>query len=212
MIQKQGAPALGDSVGAIRPDWFVPITYTRPDALNQALDSLRAFRQAPGIGRRHPGEEAKRARKPAGRSYWPEPDEIRRLTRKRSREHSEELTQAKAFPRARFGLPIIAHFMGGGEPSDTSLQPTGQERMRSPLQISVHEDGYSYLLLTAPDARKMKLTLNNAPGSPSVTAKLSTKDRETLARQNPTLFGRRDEHNEEYDAAMAFLNYVKPQN
>jgi CRISPR-associated protein Cmr1 len=44
---------------------------------------------------------------------------------------------ADAFPRAEFGLPIVFHFQGRGEPPDTTLQPVvdgaGQERMASPL-------------------------------------------------------------------------------
>jgi CRISPR-associated protein Cmr1 len=44
-----------------------------------------------------------------------------------------------AFPRASFGLPIVFHFQGQGEPSDTVLYPSNstngdvRERMASPL-------------------------------------------------------------------------------
>jgi hypothetical protein len=38
-----------------------------------------------------------------------------------------------AFPRAEFGLPIVFHFQGQGEPPDTVLYPSGAERMASPL-------------------------------------------------------------------------------
>lgn len=201
LIDAQGTPSLGDHVGAVRKDWYVSIRYDRDDALNQALDHLRLFRQAPGVGRR----------KNRGRSYWPEPDEIRRLTKSRSSKHSQILTTARSFPRARFGMPIITHFPNNQrtrEPGDTSIQPIGLERMRSPLQISVHEDGYSYLVLTAPDARKMPLTLKGAPGNPEVTAKLTHNERAELEQKNGTLFQHADDHGE-YDAVLAFLYYVK---
>jgi CRISPR-associated protein Cmr1 len=37
------------------------------------------------------------------------------------------------FPRAAFGLPIIFHFQGGGDPDDYTLQAGDSDRMASPL-------------------------------------------------------------------------------
>ena len=34
-----------------------------------------------------------------------------------------------------FGMPIIFHFMGGGEPADMQLLPKGKERMASPIIV-----------------------------------------------------------------------------
>lgn len=75
-----------------------------------------------------------------GRSRFPESETIRRITGQRSSQHSR-LTEIPddAFPRAEFGLPIVFHFEGNGEPPDTNLYSSdghdGQkrDRMASPL-------------------------------------------------------------------------------
>ena len=103
---------------------------TALDALDQGLDRLRTFRQGENFGR-NPGSEPKRP----GRSRWPEPDAIRRITHSRSQRHAIPLTKTDAFPRAAFGLPIIFHFKDGGDPSDTTLKPRGLDRFASPLII-----------------------------------------------------------------------------
>jgi len=68
-----------------------------------------------------------------GRSLWPEPDEIRRLT-ERHATHHDPRHPVRKFPRAQFGLPIIFHFKDRGDPSDTALKPHEDiERRASPL-------------------------------------------------------------------------------
>lgn len=100
-----------------------------------ALGKLQAFRQGKNIGR-NPGADPKKP----GRSRWPEPDQIRRITKRNAPQHKPE-HPVHAFPRAAFGLPIIFHFKDRDEPSDTSLQPRGAERFASPLVLRPVRDG-----------------------------------------------------------------------
>ncbi len=98
-------------------------------AWKEAVMRLRDFRQKPNVGRNqqnngHPG-----------RSRWPEPDAIRRITNRHATNHQPEHPAGNIFPRAMFGMPIIFHFVGGGEPADMQLLPKGKERMASPIII-----------------------------------------------------------------------------
>jgi len=72
-----------------------------------------------------------------GRSRWPEPDEIRRLTGCRCGRHAVPLSDIGKFPRAAFGLPVVFHFKDrdAGDPYNTYLT-CGEEdhdRLASPL-------------------------------------------------------------------------------
>lgn len=71
-------------------------------------------------------------RKNPGRSRWPEPDAIRRLTGRWEPRHAPEHPVNK-FPRGQFGLPIIFHFKDGKDPPDSTLKGEGIERHASPL-------------------------------------------------------------------------------
>lgn len=113
-------------------------TNSQTDALKAwevAVKHLRDFRQEKGIGRNYPSKTAQIANKPAGRSRWSEPDAIRRITRQYPAQHKPIHPAGNQFPRGLFGMPIIFHFVGGGEPKDTSLQPVGKERMSSPIIV-----------------------------------------------------------------------------
>ncbi|GAA5531112.1 type III-B CRISPR module RAMP protein Cmr1 [Herpetosiphon gulosus] len=57
-----------------------------------------------------------------GRSRWPEPDALRRLTRQRSRMHERPVSELDAFPRGEFGLPIMFHFKDSDDPVDSELR------------------------------------------------------------------------------------------
>lgn len=107
-------------------------------AWKEAVQRLRDFRQGVGIGRNHPSSDTT---KPAGRSRWAESDEIRRITRTHSDRHRPEHPAGDLFARGVFGMPIIFHFVGGDEPTDTTLQPKCKERMASPLIIRPVGDG-----------------------------------------------------------------------
>lgn len=93
------------------------------------IAKLQSFRQGVGKGR-NPGVGAR-----PGRSRWPEPDEIRRLSRQSDPEHRKPIHDPaiRKFPRAAFGMPIIFHFQSRTDPGDHSLQPAGKERMASPI-------------------------------------------------------------------------------
>jgi len=83
------------------------------------------------IGRfRHFRQGEKIAREPGpGRSRYPEPDTIRRITGMSSRGHEPRGKIPDGFPRAEFGLPIIFHFKDErtDDPFDTALYPFFQE-------------------------------------------------------------------------------------
>ncbi|MDR1491131.1 MAG: type III-B CRISPR module RAMP protein Cmr1 [Planctomycetaceae bacterium] len=112
------------------------IIMTKPMIIwDQVISVYRNFRQGKNIGRNEP---AKGSRSPAGRSRWTEPDAIRRITKTENNQHRQSITgNVNVFPRAEFGLPIIFHFQGSGEPNDTELCPfvngNRKERMGSPL-------------------------------------------------------------------------------
>ena len=62
-----------------------------------------------------------------GRSFWPEPDEIRRLTGDWYKpKHNPIHPVQEKFPRAKFGLPVIFAFkredVAAGDPKQTTLQ------------------------------------------------------------------------------------------
>lgn len=97
-------------------------------ALRAAINKLKDFRQGVGVGR-NKGRQHNRP----GRSRWPEPDALRRILNKHHSNHKPEHQAGKVFPRAIFGLPIVYHFDGDGEPDDTNLEPAGGERLASPL-------------------------------------------------------------------------------
>lgn len=93
-----------------------------------ALEKLYRFRQGKGIGRRKGGTRP-------GRSFWPEPDQLRRFTKKDlNGAHQPEHMAGNVFPRAAFGLPITFDFRKVGEPQKLELLPAGgADRMASPL-------------------------------------------------------------------------------
>ena len=99
-------------------------------AWKEGLKTLQQFRQGKGIGR-NPGAEPNKP----GRSRWPEPDAIRRITHRNASAHRPEHPAGNFFPRAQFGLPIIFHFKDRDEPQDATLKPVDAERMASPLII-----------------------------------------------------------------------------
>jgi len=88
------------------------------------LDSYGKFRQQRTPSKPRPG-----------RSFWPEPDAIRRITGRHSSMHKPEHSDGIWFPRAAFGLPIIFELRSKGDPGTFHLEPnirTG-ERLPSPM-------------------------------------------------------------------------------
>jgi CRISPR-associated protein Cmr1 len=106
-------------------------------AWNEVVKLFRDFRQGVDLGR-DPGTSANQP----GRSRWPEPETIRRVTgRRASFRPRQPHIPDDAFPRGELGLPIVFHFKDekAGDPRDTVLYPANdsqgkkRERMASPL-------------------------------------------------------------------------------
>jgi CRISPR-associated protein Cmr1 len=104
------------------------------DALRAWADAVavyRDFRQSVGFARNR-GQQPNRP----GRSRYPEPDTLRRLTNRHAPQHVPT-HPVRGFPRADLGLPIIFHFMDerAGDPSDQTLQgkQEGKQRFASPI-------------------------------------------------------------------------------
>jgi CRISPR-associated protein Cmr1 len=116
-----------------------------PDALRAwkgVLGVLQALRQGVDLGRNRSSNN-----KPAGRSRWPEPDELRRITRCSAPQHKEPTVSVQRFPRARFGLPIIFHFVGNeGDPDFKPFQihPRDHDRFPSSLILRPLPDGNQF--------------------------------------------------------------------
>lgn len=98
-------------------------------AWEEAIKLYRDFRQGPGFARNR-GQGPR-----PGRSFWPEPDSIRRITGQHSSGHEPTHSIQSGFPRADLGLPIVFHFVGQGEPRDATLNGPhkGISRMASPV-------------------------------------------------------------------------------
>jgi len=98
------------------------------DAWKYLFQKLRDFRQD-----RHASQ---RYRNRPGRSKWPEPDKIRRLTGTHHPDHEPQHPVHK-FPRGQFGLPINFQFVRddvrGGDPRPVILQSATSERFASRL-------------------------------------------------------------------------------
>jgi CRISPR-associated protein Cmr1 len=112
---------------------------------------FKHFRQGVGFAR-NPGQPPNRP----GRSHYPEPETIRRVTGQRSGQHARiGHVPDDAFPRAELGLPIVFHYQGQGEPPDTVLYPSDdaqgkkRERMASPLILKplAHANGKALPLI-----------------------------------------------------------------
>ena len=168
-------------------------------AWKEAVGLLKTFRQGAKVGR-NPGQQANRP----GRSKWPEPDAIRRITSKASRPHAAEHPAGDVFPRAAFGMPIIFHFQDNspGDPDDTTLKPAKFERMASPLILRPVADGGQY---------KAMAVVLQVPGSGEVPVVLATKGKVQAADVNIKLTAEVAHHiaplKENPDVLGAFLDF-----
>lgn len=199
-VNSKGKPRLGKEIPALDPQ---KVLHVKPSSnskgvelLNVALDMLMTFRQGEETAR-NKGKEHNRP----GRSRWPEPDAIRSITGDWAENHEPDTKYGhiQKFPRAAFGLPIIFHFQNPTkkEPKDSTLQPVGKERMRSPLQIALTSDGtIIFAVLTAPRPDKVELK-----GLQKVEHSLSQDERALLAARAPDVF-------KDVDPLKAFLKFV----
>ncbi len=119
------------------------------------LDAYSNYRQGPGCGRNGT------SRNP-GRSFWPEPDSLRRITGKNEPRHAPEHLDGSWFPKVAYGLPIITRFKdkndpGGGQ--QINIEPTGAnkgDRWPSPMILKV-------IQLASGEVCKCCLVLNAKP-------------------------------------------------
>lgn len=106
-------------------------------AWTTSVNTMQKFRQGPGVGRNKGNPRP-------GRSRWPEPDALRRLQNTHHANHRPEHPAGNIFPRAMFGLPIIFHFVGAGEPRDTTLNLQNTQRMSSPIILRAYFNGKNW--------------------------------------------------------------------
>lgn len=131
-----------------------------------------------------------------GRSYWPEPDSIRRITgcalkppNLNNFDHSVPQTPTEFFPRAELGLPILFHFADGPgkkpamlnlDPPDVMLIPIAPDgkdgtRMASPvitrpLKLAAGEDIAMIVVLNSQIVPPLRL-VGKGPNLPLDIAK-----------------------------------------
>ena len=182
-------------------------------AWNKSIAKLQAFRQGKNIGR-NTGSDAKNPKK-LGRSFWPEADSIREITKKSAKgRHPVEHKATGYFPRAALGLPIIFDFNAppqADEPATTELKPIQSERMASPLilkPMAVGNSQYAPIALLLPTDHLSTLTLELMQGNNRLNElqantwwPLNTAAQEAIAKGIPPMNGRGT------DALTAFLNY-----
>ncbi len=190
----EGCPSLAGARLQLAGSFSKPI-----DALQRGLGALRTFRQGVQVGR-NPGSAHNRP----GRSRWPEPDEIRRITGDHEAQH-RPAHPVRKFPRAAFGMPIIFHFKDRNDPKDTSLNPVGKERRASPLILRPSPKGQAFqalaLVLNDPEARGEALELRmGRTADPSPNGLLTPPE----AAQIKPLHG-------ETDPLQAFLEFFHQQ-
>lgn len=202
----KGIPHLGSNLERLK------IINKNTDSIStwfEMIETLKKFRQF----------RRDNDRKGQGRSYWPEPEKIRKITRQRLPKHQPIPTQAENFPRAKFGLPIIFHFKDANrryplepnfDPRDTTLQGANNDRLASPLilrplvcskdsavgvaVILEWEPLNSNELFTPPGG----LILKDAPDNPAVHSDLEPEEIRNIKylQGNP-------------DVLQAFLDYLK---
>ncbi len=160
----------------LKPTTQFKITPPSSDAKavwDDLIDALKSFRQ-----RRRPSAHPNNP----GRSEWPEPSEIRKLTNQSLPAHSSPIPNPPIhkFPRAVFGLPIIFQFKDrdrnyhdnpNKDPRQTVLQLETSERLASPLILKplACKDGKYVglaLLLEGTGVDEDQLILKTQKGTP----------------------------------------------
>ena len=188
-------------------------------AWREAVDALKNFRQGPNLGR-SPGSRPNRP----GRSRWPEPDTIRRLTGEWVPGHEPQHPVDGFYPRAAFGLPIVFHFKDRGDPKARSRDSKARsdqgltlvpkdpyrsdgkdpDRMASPLILRPYFDGTGCrpLALLLPGwEQRISVPVGFDVESASPAWPSSAEERKRLAGQIEPMGGRGD------DALSAFMAY-----
>lgn len=131
-LREHGTDKILDWPTLAKKSYCYPQSGDPTAAWSESISLMQYFRQGSDFGR-NPGDPG--ANHP-GRSRFPEPDTIRRLTNKHDRRHPPSDKMPVGFPRAEFGLPIIFQFKAKGtDPEETTLVPDidRAERFASPL-------------------------------------------------------------------------------
>ncbi|MHB1619623.1 MAG: hypothetical protein ACYCTY_06510 [Sulfuricella sp.] len=186
---------------------------------------MSQFRQGLGVGRKTKSEGQTGGNSP-GRSHWPEPDAIRRLSdswfgktalaqhkidgRAVGNPHNHHPTHParNVFPRAAFGMPIIFKFKDDkdGEPQSSTLVPVGKERMASPIILRPFRSKNRWMpmaLILPTDAQAtMKVELKQERNSLSSNISWWSND-PRVAANIPPMIGRGD------DPINAFLAFFR---
>lgn len=183
------------------------------DIWKKATELLYKFRQGRELGR----NEGQGNR--PGRSRWPEPDQLRRMSNKHKANHEPEHKAGNVFPRAAFGMPIIFDFNDRSrtEPNTMTLLPKDAQRMASPLIIRPYKNGDQWqaaalLLPNWQTALNEPLELSPAPknGTPNHWP-TSENERTRLAEIIRPMVGK-DGQLRANDSLSAFLEYFKEGN
>jgi CRISPR-associated protein Cmr1 len=116
---------------------FGPPTANAMEAWTTALHWLRDFRQMQPASGALGGHDARFARdrgdnRRPGRSNWPEADKVRQLSGARGSRttwaHTPRHNDKPVWPRAGFGLPIVAQFQSMDRQTRTPYPPPGEPR------------------------------------------------------------------------------------
>ncbi|EJL6325184.1 type III-B CRISPR module RAMP protein Cmr1 [Vibrio cholerae] len=180
------------------------------DMWKKATELLYKFRQGRELGR----NEGQGNR--PGRSRWPEPDQLRRMSNKHKTNHEPEHKAGNVFPRAAFGMPIIFDFNDRSrtEPSTMTLLPKDAQRMGSPLIIRPYKNGAQWqaaalLLPNWKTALNEPLELSPVPknGAPNHWP-TSENERARLAEMIKPMVGK-DGQLRANDPLSAFLDFFE---
>jgi len=169
-------------------------------AWSKGLSAIKDFRQRPGLAR-----SSGSGPRP-GRSYWPEPDTIRRELKSHAPAHKPDPAKPDGFPRTLFGLPIVFHFKDerAGDPS-TEAYPKGKKRMASPVLIKPlgTQDGqFLPVVLFLDGTRPREIALKGSSGSFGASQIINPK---FSTYNNSPMKGRSNNG----DALEAFRAYLK---
>jgi CRISPR-associated protein Cmr1 len=181
-----------------------PATKAPDVAWKASLKRLRDFRQGVKVGRNPPSDDPNRP----GRSRWPEPDAIRRLTGCHSNGHAPAHPVTDVYPRAAFGLPIVFHFKdeNKGEPPQQLLVPEASDRLASPLILRPYYSGKDWhpAVLYLPGWDKCLKTLVGFGNGPFRHAwPNDPAEAQRLAAQIPPMAGRGN------DPLTAFMDFFE---
>ncbi|WP_165774533.1 type III-B CRISPR module RAMP protein Cmr1 [Candidatus Viridilinea mediisalina] len=183
-------------------------------AWRELIGKLKDFRQQRPVNR---VERRGRIVPQPGRNHWPEQDEVREITGRRSRRHQDVISTVRKFPRAAFGLPLLIQYkkedQKDGDPrGDNKVvgrlrDGTNVERLASPLilrPLLVNNGAVGLAAILEGVDMPDQLLLNYERGSQVVEWQLTAEEAAMLTnhRGQPIL-------GNETDVVQAFLNRLE---